>query len=369
MLDRPHLRIRVLADGGIVFTDPDPDTLPLIRAFDPSFTVRTSPLPRFAAPRLLNTRTTATGVAPEALSELTDDQLRAAHDCAMSNGGGLIGNGASLLDVKIELAKRMLQRCELCALRCRVNRLTGERGRCGLGSDASVYEAYVHIAEEPPINPALNISLRGCAMRCVFCQQAAALDPRGGADDVLTPAFWNQLKLAGARSLVFVGGNPTESLPAVLTFLRAAPADFALPVGWNCSGYDSPEAIALLDGVVDVYIPDFKYAGDNCATTLSDAPGYSTNVVRVLEAMLKQGVPVFVRVVVLPEHVECCHVPALESIAGMSSIGETYVSIQDTYLPEWRALSPRSPLSRRPTAEEVRRVRSRARELNLNLVE
>jgi len=369
VLNQQQSRIRVLPDGAIAFTDPRPDLLPLIQMFDPNFTVRTAPLPGFFRPHLLDTRATGSGLRMTGMSDSNDGELWAAHDRALGYPAPKEPDEGSLLDVKIELATRMLRHCELCALRCGVNRLRGERGRCGLGAEAFVYESYTHIAEEPPINPAVNLSLRGCGMRCVYCQQAPALDPRGTAVEVLVPTFWNRLDFNQARSLVFIGGNPTESLPSVLAFLGAAPADFDLPIGWNCSGYDSPDAIRLLDGVVDVYIPDYKYAGDNCATTLSDAAGYATNVAHAIAAMLKQNVPVMVRVLVLPDHVECCHSPALESLAALSGYGELYISVQGTYLPEWKTLSSDSSLSRRPQQEEIERVRTRARELKLKLIE
>lgn len=361
--------MRVLPNGAVVITDPDPAALELIRAFDPSYTVRTAPLPGFVRPRVLGTRVASGSIPASLLSEAADRELWAAHDSAITGQAAQGPGEASLLDLKIELAMRMLRHCELCALRCGVNRLQGERGRCGLGIDAFVYEAYTHIAEEPPINPALNVSLRGCGMRCVYCQQAPALDPRGTAAETLVPAFWERLDCGEARSLVFVGGNPTESPPAVLAFLRAAPAGFALPIGWNCSGYDAVNAIRLLDGICDVYIPDFKYGNDACATRCSEAPGYADNARRVIQEMVRQAVPVFVRMLVLPGHEECCHEPVLAVLAGLSASGNLYASIQGTYMPEWKALAPNAPLSRCPSAAEVGSIQRRAQELGLNVVE
>lgn len=361
--------MRVLPTGEVVITDPDPAALDLIRALDPTFSVRTAPLPGFARPRLLRTRAASGGMSARALSDASDGDLWEAHDKAMTCQAPRKPGDASLLDLKVELAMRMLRCCELCGLGCRVNRLRGERGRCGLGAGAFVYEAYVHIAEEPPINPALNVSLRGCGMRCLFCQQTPALDARGTDAERLEPAFWEQLDLRTARSLVFIGGNPTESLLAILTFLQGAPADFALPIGWNCSGYDAVSAIRLLDGICDVYIPDFKYGNDVCATRLAEAPGYTVNAARAIEAMLRQGVPVFVRVLVLPGHRQCCHEPALAALANLPMNGYLSVSIQGTYLPEWKALSPTAPVSQRPSADEIASIRDQARALGLTLVE
>lgn len=329
MPERRGLRIRVLTGGAVEIVDPDPETLPLLQALDPGYRVATAPLPGFTRPRLLATRTTM--VAPD----------------------------VSALDVKIEQAHRALRSCRLCAHACAVDRTRGQRGRCGLGTSASVYEAYIHIAEEPPINPALNISMRGCGLRCRSCQQFDALKPVGPCGDELTPALWSQLDLAGARSLVFIGGNPTESLPAVLEFLRVAPADFALPVGWNTHGYDSVEAIELLHGVVDVYIPDVKYGNDACAERLSGAPGYVANARTVVAAMCRQDVPVIARLLVLPGHNDCCHLPTLEYLAPLRP--RLVLNVMAQYAPDFLiGGASDGPLARRPCRDEVDEVRNAA---------
>jgi putative pyruvate formate lyase activating enzyme len=328
MRERSGLRIRVLADGAVEIVDPDPETLPLLQSLDPGYRVATAPLPGFMRPRLLVTRAT------------------------------MASDGVSALDVKIEHARRALRSCRLCAHACAVDRTRGERGKCGLGTSASVYEAYIHIAEEPPINPALNISLRGCGLRCRSCQQFEALKPVGPCGDELTTDLWSQLDLMGARSLVFVGGNPTESLPAVLEFLRAAPADFSLPIGWNTHGYDSVEAIRLLDGVVDVYIPDVKYGSDACAERLSGAPGYVSNALSVVEEMCRQGVPVFIRVLVLPGHNQCCHLSTLDHLGPFRD--RIQLNVMGQYAPDFVIAVADGPLARRPRQDEVEEVRHAA---------
>lgn len=369
MVERKNIGVRLLPDGTGVITDPDFEMLDLIHDLDPTFTIRSAPLPGFMYPRFLHTREAGTDIAGDIVTAIADDELWRAHDTALIRHTSKQIGEASLLDIKVELATRILMRCDLCALRCGVDRSRGEHGQCGLGPEAFVYEAYTHIAEEPPINPALNISLRGCGMRCIFCQQFAALNPRGKTTEMLVPALWDHLNFAGARSLVFVGGNPTESLPAVLAFLRAAPSTFSLPLGWNCSGYDSLDAIRLLHGVCDVYVPDFKYGDDDCATRLAGSPGYVENAERVFERMLGQGVPVIARVVVLPGHVKCCHETVLDKLCRLSARGSLLVSIQGTYVPEWRAQRPQHPLSRRPNPEELTAVLAHARELGLALVD
>ncbi len=366
MSDRKSLRLRILEDGRLEVVDPDPTTLELIQLLDPTFTIQQAPLPSFTRPRLLRTRTTGTGVALAELPTLADDRLWQIHREAAQHGSPVQAGEASLLDVKGELAWRMLRGCELCGFRCRVDRTRGERGRCGLGREAFMDEHYVHIAEEPPINPALNLSLRGCGMRCRYCQQFPALNPRGAPEDVLTPAFWARLDFTGARSLVFIGGNPTESLPAILAFLQAAPSAFSLPIGWNSSGYDAVEAIRLLEGICDVYIPDFKYGNEACARRLSRAPGYVANAEAAITEMCQQEVPVFVRILVLPGHVACCHLPALTLLRPLRS--RIRLNIMGQYAPDFLIRDSDGPLARRPNPDEVAQVRRAAQAMGFELI-
>lgn len=358
MAERRGLRVRLLDDGRVEIVDPDPGTLELIQALDPGFRTREALLPGFSAPRLLATRTRAGGLPLTELPARSLDDLWRAHDATRADDHSLLPGEASLLDLKAEIARRLLVSCDLCAHRCHVDRTRGERGRCGLGTAVSVYEAYVHIAEEPPINPAFNVSLRGCGLRCRYCQQGEALSPCAPPDEALAPSLWPEIERSGARSLVFIGGNPTESLPGVLDFLRAAPAGLRLPIGWNCGGFDAVHAIRLLDGVCDVYVPDFKYGDDGCAAALSGAPGYVANATSVVQEMCRQDVPVYVRLLVLPGHRDCCHLPSLERLAFLRA--RIRLNVMAQYAPDFLVRPEDGPLARRPTAAELRAVRSAA---------
>lgn len=321
-MGRAGLRLSVLDDGGLDVVDPGFDTLDLLREIDPNFAVAAAPLRGFTRPRALDL--------------------------------DLAGRAA--------LARHALGACDLCARGCRVNRLAGERGTCGLGVDGVVAEHFVHIGEEAPINPSLVISLAGCGMRCRYCQQGRLLDPRSLPGRPLDASLWADLDFEGARSLSFVGGNPDESLPAILGFLAAMPGDFALPLVWNSHAYATESALALLDGVVDAFVPDLKYDDERCARRLSGVRGYPERARRTIRWMLAQGVPVIVRVLVLPGHAGCCHLPALEWLANLDA-DALLVSVRGQYSPDWRITGRDGAMNRRATGVEVARVRGRAREL------
>src|SRR5262249_11322907 len=162
----------------------------------------------------------------------------------------------------------------LCARDCKVDRTKDQKGTCGLGRSAIVAEAFAHIAEEAPINPSFLISLAGCGLRCRFCQQHELLFPRKIQGPALDASFWRQIDFSCARSLTFIGGNPDENLAAILTFLGAAPHDWQLPIVWNTHAYIPVDTVDLLDGVIDVYLPDYKYGSSRCGRRLSQVDRY-----------------------------------------------------------------------------------------------
>lgn len=372
-LRRLPMRIRIDDAGGIEVIDPSYDALPLLRSVDPTFEVRLAPLPGFTGPRLHQTRRAGCGVPVDRLSNITEDALWELHVAGMerlrsqSNVHDAREGEASLLTLKIELARRLLSPCRLCSQCCGVDRMRGERGRCQLGTSATVAEQMVHIAEESPINPCLLLNLAGCGLRCRFCQQGHLLDPDAVEGTLLDAALWDTLDITGARSIAFAGGNPDESLYAILQFLATAQADWSLPIVWNCHGAATLETVSLLDGVVDIFVPDFKYGSDQCGRRLSGISEYPATALAAVIAMLAQGVPVIVRVLVLPGHDTCCHLPVLQHLASLP--GTCLISVRGQYCPDYMITSTDGALARRPTWDEVEAVRGRARELGLRLID
>ncbi len=351
----------MIQDGQVEVVDPGLDTLALLRAVNPDFQIESARLRLDGDPGLWRVRRLGCGLSQAGLTAASTESLWLRHGVCIDDlkgGNRTLGLGEeemSLLALKIELASRLLGDCVLCAHRCHVNRAGGERGVSGLGAEALVAEHFVHVAEEPSINPSLIVSLAGCGLRCRYCQQWPLLDVRALDSPVLESRLWQNLDLRGPRTLSFAGGNPDESVPAVLQFLDAAPESFALPVVWNCHAYSSRETLSLLDGVVDVYLPDLKYFSDDCGTRLSAAPGYPDVARRAVTMLVAQGAAVIVRILILPGHVECCHKPAVRWLENLACKRLT-ISVRQQYCPDYRTEEERGALGRRPSAEEVSAV-------------
>ncbi|MGH7109526.1 MAG: hypothetical protein ACREFK_03775 [Stellaceae bacterium] len=363
------LRIRIGDDGTIEVIDPGPDEIALLREIDPGFRPPQAALPGFSGvPRLLATRRTATGVGSFELDKISINELWRAHDDALRvSAVEFLDGEASLLDLKIELARRSLRRCDLCARRCGVDRTHGERGVCGLGPEATVADAYLHVGEEAEIAPAFTLALAGCGLRCRFCQQYLLLAPEQVAGRRLDAAIRGDAGLSTARSLSFNGGNPDENLHAVLRFLAGAPERLTVPLVWKTHSYVLPHSIRLLDGVVDCYLPDLKWGNDRCGRKLSRVVDYPRIAAAAITEMARQGVPVIVRILIVPGHADCCHLPTLDALAEIAAnaAAPIILSIRDQYSPDYLVQPGEGHLCRRPNGAEIERVAGHASRLGL----
>jgi putative pyruvate formate lyase activating enzyme len=364
---RSELRVRVDQQGGLEIVDPGFDCLDLLRAVDPAFRIHQAALPEPGLPSFIRLRRRTAGIARDQLTRLATPDLVELHDKAMRSQLTNIA-GASLLDLKVEIAHRYLRSCRLCGHRCGVDRAGLEVGLCGLGREAIVAEQFVHIAEEPPINPSLVVNLTGCGLRCRYCQQWKLLDTPQVAGDLLELALWPALDTVGARSISFAGGNPDESLFAILGFLNGAPEGWSLPVVWNNHAYCTPEALRLLEGVVDIYLPDLKYGNNDCGRRWSGVPDYFDVARQAITQMLDHKVPVIVRMLVLPGHVDCCHRPALEWLAEAAAANLS-LSVRTQYCPDWKITGTDGSMSVRPAPADTQSVREEAVRLGFKVVD
>ena len=248
--------------------------------------------------------------------------------------------------------QKALRSCVLCPRRCRVDRLAGELGFCHApAATAPVNTAQLHYGEEPPISGAQGsgtVFFAGCTLACRFCQNWQ-ISQQGGGEET-TPedlaGMFLGLEMAGAHNINLV--TPTPHLVAILKALAIARGyGLKLPVVYNTSGYESAAILRQMDGLVDIYLPDFKYADDGVAARLSEAHNYVANAKAALREMVRQvgnlkldddGVAwqgVLVRHLVLPNGLSSSP-EVLEIIADVC--GPTaWVSLMSQYFPTYKA--------------------------------
>jgi putative pyruvate formate lyase activating enzyme len=236
---------------------------------------------------------------------------------------------------RLEQARRHYRECALCEHRCGADREAGERGPCKAGAQARVYKHRVEYGEEWELVPSHLFYLSGCDLKCAFCVAGInAFDPRRG--QVLTADFLAQAvekgRHEGARTLQWVGGEPTIHLPAILEAMAGC-TDLP-PLVWKSDFHGTPEAFGLLDGVVDCYLADFKFGDDRCALRIARVENYQKIVTRNLVTAAGRG-DLIVRHLLLPGHFDCCFRPIVSWMKR--NLADAKFSIRDGYLPSWQS--------------------------------
>ena len=257
------------------------------------------------------------------------------------------------LALRAESARAMLEHCELCPHCCGVNRLAGERGICHMGNLAKVSSWNLHRWEEPPLSGTRGsgtIFFSGCTGRCIFCQNYP-ISQLGYGDEVEPQRLARmmlELQRKGAHNINLV--TPTHFVPQILTaLLHAARGGLCLPLVYNTSGYDRVPTLSLLDGIVDFWLPDAKYADDSTARRLSGFRNYVASNRAALQEMYRQVGPelevdsdghalrgMIVRHMILPEGLAGTH-QVLDWLARELS-PRIYVSLMDQYFPAYHAI-------------------------------
>ena len=236
-----------------------------------------------------------------------------------------------------------------------------------MGAVSRYSSQFLHMGEEPELVPSHTIFFSGCNLACAYCQNwDIAMQPGSGP-----AADPRELALAleegvgqGSRNANFVGGDPDPHLHTVLAIVgRLGEKARGLPMVWNSNMYTSREAMDLLEGVMDVWLADFRYGNDGCASRLSEVEGYFAVVSRNFLLARERG-EVMLRQLVLPGHLECCTFPIMRWVAA--NMPEVYFNLMFQYRPEYRAtLHP--GMDRRLTPEERREARRMAENLGLNV--
>ena len=235
------------------------------------------------------------------------------------------------------------EHCTLCPRQCGVNRSAGERGFCGCPDRALVAKTMIHPWEEPVLAGAGGsgaIFFGGCTLGCRYCQNRAI---SGGP--VGTPMDSGQLRRAmealiaqGAENIDLV--TPTHFLPTIVPALKPR---LPVPVVYNCGGYERVETLAELEGLVDIYLPDWKYGDSGLARTLSGEGDYPEIARAAIREMVRQTGPVrwegekitrgvVIRHLVLPGQVENS-LKVLDEIGETFAPGQVLVSLMRQYTP------------------------------------
>ncbi len=216
-------------------------------------------------------------------------------DVSLRGPGYLRLHARGELVQRIREANRMLERCTLCPRQCDVNRLAGERGYCRAGAEPVVASWNAHPWEEPPISGTRGsgtIFFTHCTARCRFCQNYP-ISQLGVGQQVSVQRLGDmmlELQARGCHNINLV--TPTHWAPQVLAALPSAiEGGLHIPLVYNCSGYESVDMLRLLDGVVDVYLPDSKYADNAVARRLSGFRGYVEANQAALREMFRQVGP------------------------------------------------------------------------------
>lgn len=267
---------------------------------------------------------------------------------------------------RVTQSRERLRRCHVCPRHCDVDRLEGELGVCHVGAQAFVASYGPHFGEEAPLRGRCGsgtIFFGSCNLRCVYCQNYEISQLREGRD--VTPQELADMMLAlqagGCHNINLV--TPSHQVPQILEgLLLAAEQGLRVPLVYNTSSYDDLDTLRLLDGIVDIYLPDFKYADAAIAREYSKIESYPTVAKTAIKEMHRQvgdlvldqdGQAVrgiLVRHLVLPGGLAGT-LEVMRFLADEIS-RDTYVNIMDQYRPCWKA-SRYPPFDRSVTPEEV----------------
>ena len=276
---------------------------------------------------------------------------------------------SGLLEEKIEKAYKILKNCTLCPRECKVNRLEGEKGICRTGKLPIISSYFPHFGEEDPLvgtNGSGTIFISYCNLLCMYCQNYEISHLGEGKETPIEEfaKMMISLQIIGCHNINIV--TPTHIVPQLLEALKIAiEGGLRIPLVYNTSGYEKVETLRILEGVVDIYMPDFKYWDKDVAKRYSKAPDYPEVAREALKEMHRQvgdlkinnrGIAeqgLLVRHLVLPHGLAGTR-NVMEFIANEIS-PNTYVNIMAQYRPCGKAHED-DYLNRRITSEEYQKA-------------
>ena len=270
--------------------------------------------------------------------------------------------------------------CRLCPRRCGVDRVSGQIGVCGMPNTLYISRSAPHMWEEPPISGTRGsgtVFFTGCNLRCVFCQNRTISREGVGypvTEKELTDKIL-ELQDMGVHNVNLV--TPTHYTAQLARVLEKIKPRLHIPVVWNSSGYESVDALRLVEGLVDIYLPDFKYLSPELAKAYSAAPDYADVATEAVKEMYRQvgkfvldadGIMtrgMILRHLVLPG----CRADSMAVLRHMADIlpsAHIRVSIMRQYTPDFAMDCPHKNLRRRVTDFEYTSVLDEAARLGLD---
>ena len=260
-------------------------------------------------------------------------------------------NESGELKKRVQLLNDILKECKLCPRQCSINRLKGELGFCRAGEKLMVSSVFPHFGEEPPLvgnKGSGTIFLAHCNLRCIFCQNYD-ISHQGRGETVSSEQlalYMYALQEKGCHNINFV--TPTHYLPQIIASLpHAIDLGLNLPLVYNCGGYEALEVIQLLGGIIDIYMPDVKFADRKVAKKYAQAPDYPEVVRKVLKEMHRQvGDLQISRDGVAKRGLLIRHLVMPNGLAGTQDLmhfiatdisPHSYVNLMNQYRPEYKA--------------------------------
>jgi putative pyruvate formate lyase activating enzyme len=283
------------------------------------------------------------------------------------------------LQDRIDLAVKLMNDCTLCPRECHVDRLSGKLGFCRTGEKAKVASLHAHFGEESPLvgdSGSGTIFFRSCNLLCSFCQNYdISHDAEGGeAEPKDLAVMMLSLQRRGCHNINFV--TPSHVVPQILRGLSIAVGQgLHVPLVYNTGGYDNVETLKILDGIFDIYMPDFKFWEERWTEKFCNAPDYRKIVVAAIKEMHRQvgdlvvdesGIAVkglLVRHLVMPNNAANTR-EIMEFLAEKIS-KDTYVNVMDQYHPCGKAFADPT-INRRITRNEYISALRSAKEAGLH---
>lgn len=268
--------------------------------------------------------------------------------------------------------------CLLCPRKCGINRSTGQTGVCGVSSEIKVARAALHYWEEPCISGKRGsgaVFFSGCSLHCVFCQNREISDGKAGkviSKERLSDIFM-ELAVKGANNINLV--TPGQYIPDIVWAVNDAKSrGMKLPIIYNTSGYENVTELKLLEGIVDVYLPDFKYMDSTLSARYSRAKDYPDVAKQALSEMVRQQPDVviddakgliqkgvIVRQLLLPGHVN--DAKAVLKYLYDTYHNHVYISMMSQFTPI--ALKDYPEINRTVTRREYERLVDYALEIGI----